>query len=270
MIALQTTRKAVDKNPHDDILNPLEDGMTAAIHAGLQAWRRELFRGINAENVNDVLLRLNDPTLRQVLRDAIVDWLQQAAEAGANQGRANIERDIFGIKRLNESAPTISTNWELANNAAADWAIQYGDNLVGEIAKTTTPRIQRLIADWISNSEPFSKLVERVQGGYLYSEDRARTIAVTETTRAFSRGNIEAARSSGVMELKRWNTARDEIVCPICGPLHRQTAPIDGTFPGGYDSPPAHPRCRCWLTFTTDFEAAERRREQELNDNSEN
>ena len=54
------------------------------------------------------------------------------------------------------------------------------------------------------------------------------------------------------MELKRWNTGVDELVCPICRPLHRMTVPMNEHFPGGYDGPPAHPRCRCFLTATVD------------------
>lgn len=259
-IQLPTTHKAVVKNPHDDILIPLEDGMTTAVYRGLQAWRRELMRGINASNVQEIFTRLYDPKLRQTLRDSIVNWLDKAAEAGVMQAREDVERDVFGVKAIEG----IGINWEFANDAAAAWAITYGDNLVGEIAKTTTPRIQRLISDWITNGESLQTLIDRVQSGYLYSENRARTIAVTEVTRAFAQGNIEAWKASGVMELKRWNTAVDELVCPICAPLHRTTVPMNGTWPGGIESPPAHPRCRCWVTATTDFEAAERRAEQEL------
>ena len=234
------------RNPHDAVLNPLEDGMTAAVYAGLRAWQRELFRGINAANINEIYTRLNNPKLRQVLRDAIVDWLQRAADAGVMQARDEVERDVFGVKA------DFDINWELANNDAAEWAIRYGEQLTGELAKTTTPRIQRLISDWVSNGESLSTLINRVQDGYLYSEDRARTIAVTEVTRAFAQGNLEAWRASGVMALKRWNTGVDELVCPICRPLHRMTVPINDQFPGGYDGPPAHPRCRCFLSATVD------------------
>lgn len=245
------TTKATERNPHDATLNPLEDDMATAVYAGLQAWRRELFRGVNAQNINEVLTRLHDPALRQKLRDAIVDYLTQAAEAGAMQARGDVERDVFGVKRITEPSASIEFNWELANENAAQWALRYGENLVGEIAKTTTPRIQGLVSDWINNGEPLSTLISRVKDGWLYSEKRARTIAVTEVTRAFAQGNMEAWKATGVMDLKRWNTAVDELVCPICGPLHRATAPMNEQFPGGYDSPPAHPRCRCWLTATT-------------------
>ena len=59
---------------------------------------------------------------------------------------------------------------------------------------------------------------------------------------------IAAWRESGVVAGREWNTAVDELVCPICGPLHGKFAPYGEPFEGGYDSPPAHPRCRCWIS----------------------
>jgi hypothetical protein len=36
--------------------------------------------------------------------------------------------------------------------------------------------------------------------------------------------------------------------CPICAPLNGKVIAINEAFDGMYDSPPSHPRCRCWLT----------------------
>lgn len=45
-----------------------------------------------------------------------------------------------------------------------------------------------------------------------------------------------------------WRTARDERVCPSCGPLDKTEVPLDQPFitdMGEYWSPPLHPKCRC-------------------------
>ena len=60
--------------------------------------------------------------------------------------------------------------------------------------------------------------------------------------------DVNQWKKEGVVEGKRWNTAVDELVCPICGPLHNVVVGINETFPGGYQNPPAHPNCRCGLT----------------------
>ena len=59
---------------------------------------------------------------------------------------------------------------------------------------------------------------------------------------------MEAWRESDVINKRRWNTGVDELVCPICGPLHNVIVGLDETFPGGFRVPPAHPNCRCWIT----------------------
>lgn len=45
-----------------------------------------------------------------------------------------------------------------------------------------------------------------------------------------------------------WVTRRDELVCPVCGPMHKVVVPITEQFKtdsGKFWSPPLHPRCRC-------------------------
>jgi SPP1 gp7 family putative phage head morphogenesis protein len=95
--------------------------------------------------------------------------------------------------------------------------------------------------------------------GAAFDEARAMTIATTEITQAYAAGQEDAADElyEAYPELnivKTWYTVSDEITCPICGPLHGMT--IERNEPYGYDvfdnelmSPPAHPNCRCDITY---------------------
>jgi len=150
----------------------------------------------------------------------------------------------LGVRQL------INISWDLANEAAAEWALWHGQNLSGQLAKVTSTRIQKLVSEWVGNDESITQLAKRINNPKFgwFNPKRARTIAVTETTRAFAEGNTIAWKESGVVKKRRWNTSVDEMVCPICGPLHNVVVGIDGTFPGGHQNPPAHPRCRCWIT----------------------
>ena len=103
------------------------------------------------------------------------------------------------------------------------------------------------MARHVADGESLAQLVRRIAGLHTFSEDRARMIAVTEVTRAFAEGNMAAWRESGVIERRRWNTNNDELVCPICGPRHNMVVDMGASF-DGIDNPPAHPRCRCWVT----------------------
>ena len=102
----------------------------------------------------------------------------------------------------------------------------------------------------------------------VFSPQRAETIAITEVTTAITQAEIAARREAitaspenrvtpddpneppiivrdGLVAI--WQTAEDERVCPVCGPLHdAREARWENKFPNG---PPAHPRCRCWLIY---------------------
>jgi len=88
-----------------------------------------------------------------------------------------------------------------------------------------------------------------------FAPSRAEMIAATEVTRAITASEMAiagylttVAPELGIRPLKPiWYTAVDERVCPVCEPLHglgqenwRLAAP---------DGPPAHPNCRCYLTW---------------------
>ncbi len=139
----------------------------------------------------------------------------------------------------------LTVDWELANSNAAEWARLYGAQLVNNITGTTLTRLQTEIAAFIENGENMGQLRARLEP--LFGPLRADLIASTEVTRAFAEGNLAAWRESGVTEGKEWRTSNDELVCPICGPLADTVVGIDDEFPGGFDGPPAHPRCRCWI-----------------------
>jgi SPP1 gp7 family putative phage head morphogenesis protein len=185
-------------------------------------------------------------------RDTITAWLQSVSTAGAEFGQLQVERFVLGVK--SSRTEQIAIDWTLPNNDAAEWAIEYGRQLTGQLAKTTNERIQREIANFIRNGETIEQLIDRVQGGYLYSRSRAEAIAITETTRAYAEGNKAAWKSAGIINKMEWRTANDELVCPVCSPLNGKIVSIDGEFVESIASPPAHTRCRCWLSPVVEFE----------------
>jgi hypothetical protein len=75
----------------------------------------------------------------------------------------------------------------------------------------------------------------------------AAMVALTELVRAAAAGATATYQQAGAQQLW-WCTEDDDRVCAQCqgnedyGPI-----PVDGTWPDGSDSPPAHPSCRCWI-----------------------
>lgn len=59
---------------------------------------------------------------------------------------------------------------------------------------------------------------------------------------------------------KVWFTAKDERVCPICGPLHGKAVPVTEQFvtkDGKFWVPGIHVNCRCWVKIRTPRRALE-------------
>lgn len=165
-----------------------------------------------------------------------------------------------GSKALPESA-RILLDWDIFSDAALTYLDTYRLSTVPGITETIRNRATNVIQKWIQGGEPLSALIPRIAP--IVGPERARRIAVTEVTRAYAGGNIAAWKTSNLVTAKVWQTARDERVCPICGPLHNQVVSIDSSFQlnmlelppelarSGMDflyyQPPAHPNCRCWL-----------------------
>lgn len=139
----------------------------------------------------------------------------------------------------------VGVDFALVNQAVAEWAGRYSYELVRGVTDTTRQTLQQAVADWARSGQPLDDLIKRLEP--TFGPTRARMIAVTEVTRAYARGNRETWSASGVVSGIRWNTARDELVCPICEPLDGREDVLDGDF-GGNGPPPAHVNCRCWLT----------------------
>ena len=221
----------------------MEREFQAGVERALSALRLELVRGLNDGNVGQLTARLDDEGVTRPFQDAVVGQLRRVAVAGSEFGREQVEAHVFGVRKAVEVGV-----WELANNAAAQWAMSYGYELARGLVQTTRDALQAEVAEYVRNSETIGQLTGRIRAASGFSAERARMIAVTEVTRAFAEGNMVSWRASGVIQKRRWNTNNDELVCPVCGPLAGKVVALDAPFDGGIGNPPAHPRCRCWIT----------------------
>lgn len=88
---------------------------------------------------------------------------------------------------------------------------------------------------------------------------RARSIAGNESYHVSQLGRAltwQYQAATGLIPAdaqKRWVTADDEMVCPVCGPLHNVVVPLDAMFETGeyrLVCPGVHPNCRCRVELT--------------------
>ena len=133
----------------------------------------------------------------------------------------------------------VGINWALVNKNVAAWAARYTAELVKGITATTKTATQAAIAAWIESGNPIDDLFVALEP--LFGADRAEMIAVTEVTQAYQAGNLIAWREAGASGWE-FRTSEDDLVCEICGPLNMTRWGMDDES----NSPPRHPRCRCW------------------------
>lgn len=156
-------------------------------------------------------------------------------------------------------------DFDFVNRAAQRYLQEYRLNTVGGINATTRERAVSLINDWLEMDEDLDVLRRKMRP--LFGESRADTIAVTEVGRTISAGNMALWNSTGVVAAKRWRTVSGTGVCAICSPLEGRIVEINGNFSHtaaeraastvlqkalsylgtGFQFPPAHPNCRCFL-----------------------
>lgn len=147
----------------------------------------------------------------------------------------------------------VTIDYTMTNAEAARWAREYAYKLVKGITETSKAALQSAISAFV---ETPGMTIGDLMSLLPYTEERAMMIAVTETTRAYAHGELEAGKALAeqfpdLEIVKTWFTNNDDRVCEICGPLEGTELPQDATFyePDDYNdgNPPAHVNCRCWL-----------------------
>lgn len=174
--------------------------------------------------------------------------LYKMALAGVMNGQKMLER---GAAQRAAGELTLNIDWQLLSDEAMNYLMGNLPNLIKGIDETTMILIQGVIADWMIEQLPLVELITRLTPIF-QDKERAKRIAATETTRIYFEGSETRWKSAGA-EYMVWQTARDSLVCPVCGTLHNRTAQVGTSWvitdpqtgkQGSY-RPPAHPGCRC-------------------------
>lgn len=133
-----------------------------------------------------------------------------------------------------------NTDWGAVNQDVLRLATERARSFAGDMTKTSQAQTSQVIADWIATGGTMPDLKERVAN--VWTGPRPDVAAVTEVTALFSQGQRSSWVASGVVKGYHIDTARDSLVCPICGAVAS-----NGPYEIGDTRhlPPFHPNCRC-------------------------
>jgi SPP1 gp7 family putative phage head morphogenesis protein len=140
-----------------------------------------------------------------------------------------------------------SLKWEFnpMDAVLAQWVKEAAASEVVTILATNLSDVRRILeaglAENLSNDEIARNLRQFYDDGSPY---KAMRIARTETTKGATHATIEAARQSGLVDMKQWITARDDRVRDEHAAMDGETVPLDGRFSNGLEGP-GEPNCRC-------------------------
>lgn len=122
--------------------------------------------------------------------------------------------------------------------------------LAGQVTDTTYDAIKEALSEGIAEGEGIPKLAARIKEVFAEANSsRAEMIARTEVLRGYNESANDVAKSlpNDVVGGKEWIGEGSN---DVCTELNGRLALIGETFEG-YDTPPAHPRCRCTVAFLT-------------------
>lgn len=223
-------------------LHSVRDTVEARVRKRRNDFPRAMLR--EADPLTDTLLQ--DATKKGAsIKKAVKTYGTRAASAGAYSASQDL-----GI--------SVGVVLGVGNPLAVDYLEQRGADLITSINATTRDAIQALLAQGAAEGWSVDKLAYEIGQDFSFSWARARMIARTEMTNAYSEGSLARAQAlvdrTGVTTEKRWivNEPEDD-ECIENG--DSEWIDVAEAFPSGDARPPVHPNCECALVFRIVAEA---------------
>lgn len=182
----------------------------------------------------------------------------EAAEFGEWDVVAEALHDNLG-GALEQTAQIILGKLDVVDDSAFDLvnerSVAYADStaaeLVTEISEATRDRLRELVTQAVEDAQGVNELAAAIEDDYMFSADRAETIARTEIGNAHMSGALEGAKASGLDLKKSIIRGGQDYDCDICGDNEDAgELELGEIFPSGDESPLFHPNCECTMVFS--------------------
>ena len=240
----------------DKVIEEVSRKLSASIRAGDTVTQRQL------EEVQ-AALKASQKKLIDDLANTAKPYAQTIAEAGLNQGASLLPSGSFDLNLLSGKASEFVV--EATNRAAIRMAQSVSDSLA--------ERVSNIIRIGIEETATGTDVIGLLEEAG-FDENRAQTIARTESARAYTDGQNAAWEASGVVKGKTWLVS--PYACEFCEAAAKQfgeksvgvtdafyergatiTGASGATMALDFDDtsgPPLHPNCRCSLLPVIDYE----------------
>ena len=240
----------------DKVIEEVSRKLSASIRAGDTVTQRQL------EEVQ-AALKASQRKLIADLANTAKPYAQTIAEAGLSQGASLLPDGSFDLGLLSGKASEFVV--QATNRAAIRMARSVSDSLA--------ERVSNIIRVGIEETATGTDVIGLLEEAG-FDENRAQTIARTESARAYTDGQNAAWEASGVVKGKTWLVS--PYACEFCeaaakefgeksvgvnDAFYERGATITGasgaTMALDFDDtsgPPLHPNCRCSLLPVIDYE----------------
>lgn len=139
------------------------------------------------------------------------------------------------------------TMWQMASS----YAEAHGGKLITRVRDSTRQRVGEIVRDAIAEGRSNGEIQRTLRQDFIFSRERARMVARTETAIALGQGHKQAAAVEGRSE-KKWYTNGYDVETEICR-VNAAAGWIQASalFPSGHDVIPSHPNCQCNTLYRT-------------------
>jgi len=245
------------------------EGMVGPEVADIQSYVRN-YRGDPRKMVDEVISRVRfiGGGVAESVRAAAMPYATLMADAGASAAIQSLPRNVLDLPQMTRfTGDGFFAANPLAVNAARNSAARMAESLWGGVAD----RVANVVADGIAEGLPIRSIANGI-GEYGFDRARAEMIARTESAYAYTEGQVEAWKQTGVVVGKRWVLSPD--ACEFCeaaadeyseNPIGLDDSFYDlgdslegalGSMMGfsyrSVNGPPLHPNCRCAMLAEID------------------
>jgi len=150
----------------------------------------------------------------------------------------------------------------VSSDAAQAWLAAHGAELVTGVDRWTKQQLRTVVSNGLAAGDSITDIAQAIVARFNgFTLQRATTIAMTESSTAWSWGTLEFGRqlvAAGANVSKLWILSLDHDVVDECDDNADVGAiPLESFFPTGHLAPPEHPSCKCGFeVFETGTSAA--------------